>query len=157
MTLSAGDQAPDFTLVDVNRKIRRLSEFRGKKTVLAFFPGAFTSVCTKELCTLRDSMANFERLNSQIVAVSVNDPFTLKAFSEANKLSFPLLSDYRREVVTRFEIAAQNFAGLDGYTAAKRSVFVLDSQGKIVYKWVSEDPSREPDYGELEKTLNEAE
>lgn len=156
MTLNIGDQAPEFILVDADRKARRLSDFKGKKTVLAFFPGAFTSVCTKELCTLRDSMANFERLNAQVVGISVNDPFTLKAFAEANRLAFALLSDYKREVITRYGIAAQNFAGLDGYTASKRSVFILDPQGKILHKWVSEDPGREPDYAELDKMLRQA-
>jgi peroxiredoxin len=87
--------------------------------------------------------------------VSVNDPFTNRAFHEENAINFPLLSDYTREVVEEYGVAHRNFAGLRGYTAAKRSVFILDSGGVVRYRWVSEDPGVEPDYeglvGELEK------
>ena len=153
MSFDIGDEAPGFGLYDTDRKARRLSEFRGRKTVLAFFPGAFTSVCTKELCTLRDSMASFERLKAQILGISVNDSFTLKAFADINALGFPLLSDYRREVISLYKIVHHEFAGLEGYTAAKRSVFVLDEQGKLMYKWISDDPGREPNYGEIMSVL----
>jgi peroxiredoxin len=155
MSLNMGQEAPEFILPDSDRKVRKLSDFRGKKTVLAFFPGAFTSVCTKEMCTLRDSMANFERLNAQIVGISVNDPFTLKSFAEINRLRFPLLSDYSRAVVERYGIAHYDFAGLKGYTVAKRSVFILDDKGRLVYKWVSDDPGKEPDYNAIQKVLDE--
>jgi peroxiredoxin len=94
-----GEKAPDFTLPDTDRKPRRLVEFLGKKLVLAFFPGAFTSVCTKEMCAFRDSIARLSELKAQVVGVSVNDPFSNKGFAERNLLTFPLLSDYNREVV----------------------------------------------------------
>ncbi len=149
-----GDKAPDFSLVDQERKPRALSEFRGKKVVLAFFPGAFTSVCTKEMCTFRDNMAKFNQLDAVVLGISVNDPFTQKAFAEANGLSFPLLSDYAREVVRRYGVYHENFAGLEGYTAAKRAVFVLDGEGVIRYKWVSDDPTKEPNYDEIISTLS---
>src|SRR3989337_4501722 len=97
--VAVGKEAPDFMLPDTDRKSRKLSEFRGKKLVLAFFPGAFTSVCTKEMCTLRDSMARFNNLKAQVVGVSVNDPWSNSGFADANRLEFPLLSDHNREVV----------------------------------------------------------
>jgi peroxiredoxin len=141
---------PDFLLHDQDRKQRSLQEFQGKKVVLAFFPGAFTGVCTKEMCTFRDSLQN---LSGQVIAVSVNDPFTNKAFAEAHSLKFPILSDYMRETIKKLDIFHNDFAGLKGYTAAKRSVFILDPAGVVRYKWVSEDPTKEPNYNEIKSNL----
>jgi peroxiredoxin len=148
-----GQKAPDFTLPDTDRKPRKLSEFLGKKLVLAFFPGAFTSVCTKEMCTFRDSIARLSELKAQVVGVSVNDPFSNKGFAERNLLSFPLLSDYNREVVRLYGIELKNFAGLKGYSVAQRSVFILDKDGIVRYRWVSDDPGKEPNYKEIESAL----
>lgn len=151
--LTVGENAPDFTLVNMNMKQVSLKDFKGKKVILAFFPGAFTGTCTQEMCTLRDSIAKMEDLDAQILGISVNDPFSNKAFHEENALNFPLLSDYTREVVRRYGVYHEDFAGLKGYTTAKRSVFILDEDGVIRYKWVTEDPSIEPPYHELEKEL----
>lgn len=92
-------------------------------------------------------------MNAQVVAISVNDPFTNKAFAEANKLQFPVLSDYTRETVKKFNVFHDNFAGLAGYSTAKRSVFVLDDKGTVRYKWISEDPGKQPDYDEIKRIL----
>ena len=140
-------------LPDTDRKSRKLSEFRGKKLVLAFFPGAFTSVCTKEMCTFRDSITRLNELKAQVVGISVNDPFSNKGFSEKNLLTFPLLSDYNREVIRLYGIELKDFAGLKGYSVAKRSVFILDKNGVVRYRWVSEDPGIEPNYEEVKKVL----
>lgn len=148
-----GYVAPDFTLVDTERKPRRLSEFRGKIVVLAFYPGAFTSVCKKEMCTFRDSIARLEGLNAQVVGVSVNDPWSNTGFREANMLNFPLLSDYKREVIELYGVVLRDFAGLKGYTVAKRSVFIVDKDGVVRYRWVSEDPGVEPNYEEISRAL----
>jgi peroxiredoxin len=129
-----GQRAPDFTLPDTDRKLRKLSEFLGKKLVLAFFPGAFTSTCTREMCTFRDSMARLNELKAQVVGVSVNDPFSNKGFAERNVLTFPLLSDYNREVVRLYGIELKDFAGLKGYNVAQRSVFILDKDGIVCYR-----------------------
>lgn len=154
MSVEIGQKCPDFQLPDQNRTQRSLKGFLGKKTVLAFFPGAFTSVCTKEMCTFRDSMQGLTSMQGQVVGVSVNDPFTNKAFTDINKLQFPILSDYTRETVKKFNVFHNDFAGLKGYTAAKRSVFILDDKGILRYKWVSEDPGKEPNYEEIKKTLD---
>ena len=143
------DTPPDFQLFDQNRVIRSLKDFAGKKIVLAFFPGAFTSVCTKEMCAFRDSMKSMMGLGAQVVAVSVNDPFTNKAFADVNQLPFIILSDYTRETIRRYGVFHEDFAGLKGYTVAKRAVFILDEKGMLQYKWVSEDPGKEPDYKEI--------
>jgi len=153
VALNVGDKAPDFTLPDTQKTARSLSEFLGKKTVLAFFPGAFTGVCTKEMCTFRDLLARLGELNAQVVGISVDSPFANKAFADQNNLSFPLLCDYDRKVIKRYGIALPNFSGLQGYTAAKRSVFVLDKDGVIKYKWVSDDPGVEPNYDEVMNAL----
>jgi glutaredoxin-dependent peroxiredoxin len=152
-----GEKAPDFTLPDTEGKPLSLHDFKGQKVVLAFFVGAFTSVCTKEMCAFRDSMARLINLKAQVVGVSVNDPFSNKAFAEKNLLTFPILSDYSREVIKLYNLEMPDFAGLKGYTAAKRSVFVLDKQGVIRYSWITEDPAVEPKYDAVEKALLEIE
>jgi len=153
MTVKVGERAPDFELFDQDRKLRRLSEFRGKKVVLAFFPGAFTSVCTKEMCTFRDGMAEFNKLDATVIGISVNDPFTLKAFAEQNNLNFVLLSDYTREVSRKYGGVHEDFIGMKGYSVAKRAVFILDRDLVVRYAWVSDDPLKEPDYEEIKREL----
>ena len=153
MAINIGNKAPEFTLFDSDKKPRSLSEFRGKKTVLAFFPGAFTGVCTKELCTFRDAMSNFNNLNAQVVGISVDSPFANKAFAMQNNLQFPLLSDYTREVCKQYGGVHEDFAGLKGYTASKRAVFIVDANGSVKYAWVSENPGFEPDYDAISQTL----
>jgi len=150
MPVEVGQKALGFQLPDQNRILKSLNDFAGKKIVLAFFPGAFTSVCTKEMCTFRDSLQN---LPGNVVGVSVNDPFTNKAFADMHNLQFPILSDYSRETVRKYNIFHENFAGLKGYMAAKRSVFILDDKGIVRYKWISEDPGKEPDYETIKTEL----
>ena len=150
-----GEKAPDFTLFDMEFKKRSLRDFRGRKVVVAFFPGAFTSVCKKEMCALRDDIAKLGKLGAEIVAISVSDPFALKGFHEDNALNFPLLSDYSRETIKTYGIELHDFAGLKGYTVAKRSVFLLDKDGVVRWKWISDNPGVEPDYAEIQRQLSE--
>jgi peroxiredoxin len=153
--ITVGDRAPDFTLPDANLKARGLKEFLGQKVVLAFFVGAFTTTCTKEMCEFRDSMARLIDLNAQVVGISVNDPFANKAFAEKNRLPFPILSDYNREVIKEYGLELADFAGLKGYIVAKRSIFILDKDGIVRYVWVSDNPTIEPNYGEIQKALEQ--
>ena len=153
MALKVGDTAPEFALIDTERKSRSLKEFLGKKTILAFYPGAFTEVCTKEMCAIRDTLAAFNSMNAQVVGISIDSPFANKAFADQNKLTFPLLSDYKREVVGKYGILLNDFAGLSGYNTAKRSVFILDAGGKVKYAWISDNPGIEPPYDEVKKAL----
>ena len=152
-----GDVAPDFTLVDIDLKPRSLKDYRGSKVVLAFFVGAFTSVCTKEMCAFRDSMARLIDLNAQIIGISVNDPFSNKAFAEKNRLTFPILSDHNRQVIKIYGVEAHDFGGLKGYTVAKRSIFIVDQTGVVRYAWTTEDSTIEPDYKEIENALEKIE
>ncbi len=151
--IQVGDEAPDFTLPDTERKPRSLKDFLTGKTVLAFFVGAFTSVCTKEMCAFRDSMARLIDLKAQIVGIAVTDPFSNKAFAEKNRLTFPILSDYKREVIRAYGIELPNFAGLPGYTTAKRAIFILDKDAIVRYIWITDDPTVEPNYSEIEAFL----
>lgn len=152
--VKVGDRAPQFSLVDKDRRPVGLSDFGGKKVVLAFFPGAFTTVCQKELCQLRDMLGNLEQLGAQVVGISVDSPWANGAFAAANRLPFPILSDHTREVSRAWGGVHEDFAGLRGYTVAKRAVFVVDPHGIVRYRWVTDDPGVEPLYGEIERVLS---
>jgi peroxiredoxin len=155
--IRVGEKAPNFTLPDADLKLRSLKDFLGHKVVLAFFVGAFTSVCTKEMCAFRDSMDRLVDLKAQVIGISVNDPLTNKAFAEKNRLPFPVLSDYNRETIKTYGVESHNFAGLKGYTVAKRSIFIVDKKGIVRYGWTTEDPTVEPNYEEIIKTLEKVE
>ncbi|HUB92523.1 MAG TPA: redoxin domain-containing protein [Candidatus Saccharimonadales bacterium] len=149
-----GEKVPKVVLVDTELQATNLKkEIKGKAAILAFFPGAFTGVCTAELCKFRDSMAEFNSMNGTVYAISVDGPFANKGFKEKNNLNFAILSDYRRKAVKKFGVVLENFAHLDGYTAAKRAVFVTDKKGIVRYKWVSDDPTVEPNYTEIKSAL----
>ena len=153
MAVEVGMAAPDFSLYDADRKATSLSDFRGKNVVLAFYPGAFTGVCTTEMCTFRDRMDGLNSLNAQVLGISVDGAFAQKAFSDQNSLNFPLLSDFQREAVNQYDLAISNFAGMEGYTASKRAVYVVDGEGVVRYAWVGPNPGVEPDYDEVQAEL----
>jgi peroxiredoxin len=151
--IKVGDKAPDFALPDTELKLRNLKEFLGSKLVLAFFVSAFTSVCTKEMCAFRDSMARLINLGAKVVGISVDSPFSNKAFAKKNRIAFPLLSDYNRTIIKAYNIESPDFGGLKGYNVAKRSIFILDEKGKVSYVWTTDNPEIEPDYHEIEQVL----
>jgi len=151
-----GDMAPDFELPDPDMKPRRLSEFYGKKTILAFFPAAESPVCTAEMCALRDSLDQLRDLGANVVGISVDGPFANKFFVQNRHLNFPVLSDYKRDVIRKYGIVMPNLASLKDYNAAKRSVFILDENGKVIYRWVSDNPLVEPSYSEIKDVLKKA-
>src|SRR5262249_35716096 len=127
MSVDVGSQAPDFTLISDDRQPVTLSQQRGRPVILAFFPAAFSSVCQKELCTFRDSMAQLSAARAQVFGISVDTFFTLKAFRDQQQLTFPLLSDFNKEVIRSYGVLNENMIGLKGI--AKRAVFVLDKDG----------------------------
>ena len=154
MAAEVGQQAPDFELFDNDKNPTKLSDSKGKNVVLACFPGAFTGVCTTEMCSFRDRSDSFNSMNAQVYGISVDAIFSQKAFSDANNLNFPLLSDYQREVGAADGVSLPNFAGMDGYTASERAVFVIDKEGVIRFKWVGENPGKEPDYDEVQREVD---
>ena len=153
MAVEIGQAAPEFSLYDADRNQQSLSSFKGKNVILAFFPGAFTGVCTTEMCALRDRMDQFNSLNTQVLGISVDAPFALKAWADANNLNFPMLSDFSRQAVNQYDVALQNLAGMEGYVAANRAVFIVDKDGVVRYKWIAPAPVDEPDYDEIRGVL----
>jgi len=153
--LDVGDKALDFALYDYDKKVRKLSEFltKGNKAILAFFPGAFTGVCTQEMCTFRDIYSDLEKLNGIVVGVSVDAPFAQKAFAEKYNLKFPLLCDFKREVISRYGVVWKNLGGVEGYDSANRAIFILDDGGKVLFRWVADNPGQLPDFDAIKKAL----
>ena len=147
MAVEIGSSAPDFTLMNEDRQPVTLSGLRGRPVVLAFFPAAFSSVCTKELCTFRDSLSKLNSANAHVLGISVDTFFTLKAFHDAQRLTFPLLSDFNKTVIRDFGVFNEDMIGLKGI--AKRAVFVLDENGVVRHKEVLDDARNEPDYDKV--------
>ena len=155
MAVQVGQQAPDAVLISGDRKQVKLSDFRGKPVVLAFFPAAFTRVCTKEMCQFRDDLSRFSTIGAQVIGISADTPFVQAEFARQNNLTFPLLSDFNHQAMKAFGVYDGNFQGLlDGI--AKRSVFVLNGKGMVVYAWVSENPAVEPPYADVEAAVAKA-
>ncbi|WP_226481798.1 redoxin domain-containing protein [Natrinema amylolyticum] len=156
--VTTGDAAPDFTAPLANGDIEEftLSERLADEApvVLAFFPGAFTGVCTTEMCTFQDRLAAFNDLDATVYGVSRDSPFTLNEFREQNGLEFGLISDYNKEIIDDYGLS-MDFADLGVHGVAKRSVFVIDGDGEIAYSWVSDDPGVEPDYDEVEAAVED--
>ena len=144
MSIDVGSKAPDFTLTDQDRRTVTLSAERGRPVVLAFFPAAFSSVCAKELCTFRDQLGQLNRGNAQVYGISVDTFFALKAFHTDQKLAFPLLSDFNKQVIRDYGVFNEDMIGLKGI--AKRAVFVLDKDGIVRHRQVLDDARKEPDY-----------
>ena len=151
MSVDVGSNAPDFTLPSHERQPVTLSACRGRPVVLAFFPAAFSSVCAKELCRFRDSLGELNRANAHVFGISVDTPFALKAFSEQEKLTFTLLSDFNKQVIRDYGVFNEDMIGLKGI--AKRAVFVLDKDGIVRHRQVLDDARNEPDYEKVFKTL----
>lgn len=153
MPLQTGQTAPDFTLYDTDKQAVKLSEQKGKNVVLLFFPAAFTSTCTKELCSFRDNLSRYNDMNAQVYGISVDMPFTLGEFKKQNSLNFPLLSDFNKEASRAYDSIYENWIlGMNG--VSKRSAFVIDKEGKIAYAEVLENAGEEPDYGKIDAALN---
>jgi peroxiredoxin len=151
--IDVGDTAPEFTAplaTDEGIESFALSDaLEDGPVVLAFFPGAFTSVCSHELTTFRDRLAGFEDAGARVYGVSVDSPFALDAFRDELDLNFPLISDANHELVDEYGVA-MDFDELGVEDVAKRAVFVVDEDRTVDYAWVSDDPRVEPDYEEVE-------
>ncbi len=155
MSIKVGDKAPGFTLVNQNMEKVSLNDFNGKQVVLLFFPFAGSGVCTKEMCNFRDELKKYEDLNAQVLGISVDSVYALKAWSEKNNYTFPLLSDFNKEVIKEYGVLTDKFAPgkLDYRGVAKRSAFVIGKDGKIKYAEVLENPGNEPNYEAIKKVL----
>jgi len=153
MSVDVGSKAPDFTLMSHDRQPVTLSAQRGHPVVLAFFPAAFSSVCQKELCTFRDQLARLNHAHTQVYGISVDTFFALKAFHTDQKLTFPLLSDFNKQVIREYGVFNEDMVGLKGI--AKRAVFVIDGDGVVRYRQVLDDARNEPDYEKVLATVDD--
>jgi len=155
-----GDAAPDFT-APMRTPDGEITEFTLSEAtedgpvVLAFFPGAFTSVCTGEMRTFRDRLDGLVDAGASLYGVSIDSPFSLGEFADQNELNFPLVSDTNKETIDDYGVT-MDFADLGVFGVAKRSVFVVDGDGEVTYAWVSDDPGVEPDYDEVEAAAENA-
>lgn len=155
MVLRIGQRVPDFVLPDADKKERRLSEFTQKgKTVLLFFPFAFSGVCDKEMCTFRDSAAKYNSMSAQPVGISVDSAFALKVFAQTYGIQFPLLSDFNKKVSKAYGVLHEKWVALGYKGVSKRAAFVLDGKGILRYKWVTDNPGEEPPYEEIVSALS---
>ena len=154
MAAEVGSHAPDFTLVNEDRQPVTLSQHIGSSNiVLAFFPGAFSGTCTKEICALRDSLKQLEGLGAKVFGISVDTFFALKAWADQQKPGFSLLSDFNKEVIRLYDVVNPDMIGLKNI--ARRAVIVIDKKGSIRYREALDDARNEPDYGKLRKALSE--
>ncbi len=152
MSIQLGQPAPAFTLMSDEIEKVSLSDFKGKKVVLHFFPLAFTGVCTTQLCTMRDNYSYYEGLNAQILGISVDSPFSLAKFKEEQQYQFPLLSDFNKEVSAAYGALYADFVlGLKG--VSKRAAFVLDEDHNVVYAEVLEVATDLPDFNAIAESV----
>ncbi len=152
MAIEIGQKAPEFTLHDSDKNKVSLADYKGKNVVLIFFPQSFTGVCTKELCSLRDNIALYNNSNAQVFGISVDSVFTLGKFKEEQKLNFPLLSDFNKEVSTAYEAIYSDWI-LDMKGVSKRSAFVIDKEGIVKYAEVLESAGDLPNFDAVQQTL----
>lgn len=152
MSIQVGQQAPDFTLRDTEKNKVTLSDYKGKNVLLLFYPLAFTSVCTTELCGVRDNLTFYNNANATVFGISVDSLFSNKRFKEDLNLNFTLLSDFNKEVATAYDtIYAEWYNDMKGVT--KRSAFVIDKEGVVRYAEVLEDTGLVPDFEAINKCL----
>ena len=152
MSVDVGSKAPDFTLPNQDRESVTLSdELKKGPVVLAFFPAAFSGVCTTEMCTFRDSASELNKAAARVLGVSVDTFFAQKAWADQQKLDFPLLSDFNKEVIRKYGVVNPDMIGLKDI--AKRAVFVIDRDGTVRHREILDDARNEPDYGRITQTL----
>lgn len=146
-------KAPDFSLFNQSKEKVSLSDLKGQNVLLLFFPLAFTSTCTTELCSVRDSISFYNNANAKVYGISVDSLFTLGKFKEEQQLNFDLLSDFNKEVSASYNSLYENFV-LDMKGVSKRSAFVINKEGEIVYEEILEDAGKIPNFEEIQKVLN---
>lgn len=143
--MEIGSVAPEFNLFDTDKNKTALSSFRGRNVLLLFFPQAFTSTCTRELCSVRDDISRYSNAAACVIGISVDSVFTLKKYKEDQQLNFPLLSDFNKEVSTLYNTIYENWI-LEMKGVSKRSAFIIDKTGIIRYAEVLENAGEIPNF-----------
>ena len=149
LMVKTGDSAPNFTLKNTSKEDISLSNYAGKTVILAFYPGAFTGVCDKEMCAFQDNMGKLNDADVVVLGVSVDSPWANAEFARKYDLEFTLLSDVDRNVVNLYDASFTGLGGIEGYVSANRVVIVVDKDGKVQHRWVAENPGVEPDYDQI--------
>jgi peroxiredoxin len=150
VALRLGQKVPEFALPDSDKKVRALGEFTQRGSViLAFFPFAFSGTCDKEMCAFRDGFGTIQGAKAQLVGISVDSTYSLKAFAQTYNLQFPLLSDFNKKVAKLYGVLQDPWVGLGYKGVAKRAVFLVDGRGMLRYRWATDVPSEEPPYSDL--------
>ncbi len=152
MAIRKGDKAASFALPAKPGEVVDLNQSIGSdKVVLLFFPLAFSPVCTTEMCMMRDSWKEWEALNAKVYGISVDSPFVTDKFRDAERLPFPVLSDFNKDVSRTYGVLHEDLMGLKG--VSKRSAFVIGSDGTVLYDWVSDDPGQQVKFEEIKSAL----
>jgi peroxiredoxin len=152
MAARIGDAAPDATVFRYPRDPVKLSEFRGRKHVLLFFPLAFSSTCTAEMCTMAEDYSDYEELGVTVIGLSVDSPYTNQKFAESCNATFPILSDFNKEAAEAYGVLRPALGGLKG--VSDRAAFVVDEEGRITYAWVGENPGVMPSFEEIRAAVS---
>jgi peroxiredoxin len=160
LALKKGDKAPDFTLKSKapggEVKDIKLSDYKGKNVVLLFFPQSFSGTCTKEMCTASENLNEYKKLGAYVLGISVDSIFTQEAFAKQNNITFPLLSDFNREVVNKYGVLFGDDEFVHGMKGVgKRAVFAVDKDGIIKYTEVTATAGDLPDFDKLKKALKD--
>lgn len=153
MAIKAGDVAPDATVFKFPRDAVKLSEYRGRKHVILFFPLAFTSTCTEEMCTLSDDFSSYEKLGVDLIGLSVDSPYVNQKFAESCDATFPIMSDFNKEATEAFGVMRPSLGELKG--VSERAAFVIDEAGIVRYAWVGEHPGLLPNFEEIKAAVAE--
>jgi peroxiredoxin len=153
MSIEIGGLAPEFTLYDTDKNKVTLSDYKGKNVLLLFFPQAFTSTCTAELCAVRDDIARYSNVNAAVIGISVDSVFTLKRYKEDQQYNFPLLSDFNKEVSAMYDTLYSEWI-LDMKGVSKRSAFIIDKAGRLSYTEVLEIAREIPNFAAINEKLD---
>ncbi len=153
MSVTTGQTAPNFKLFNTEKQEVELNSFKGKNVILHFFPLAFTGVCTTQLCTARDNMEVYSKLNAVVLGISVDSLFSLGEFKKQQNFNFDLLSDFNKETIAAYDLVIDPFAfGMKG--VSKRAAFVLDKEGVVQYAEVTPTPGDLPNFVAIKETLD---
>ncbi len=153
MAIEKGQTAHEFSLYDSDKNLISLSDYNGKNVVLLFFPLAFTGVCTKELCTVRDNIGAYNNTNAQVLGISVDSLFTLNKYKAEQNFNFPLLSDFNKTVSANYDVLYETFPAFEMSGVSKRAAFVIDKNGIVQYSEVCPTPGDQPDFDAIMATL----
>lgn len=153
MNIQVGQKAPDFALYDSDKNKVSLSDFKDKNVLVLFFPLAFTSTCTAELCNIRDNIALYNNSSAQVLGISIDSLFVLGKFKAEQSLNFPLLSDFNKEAASAYGVLYETFPAFEMHGVSKRAAFLIDKTGTVQYAEVCAKPSDLPSFEGIQQAL----